>query len=210
MNFITRFFFIIIICSSFFSCKNEAKSTVENAVNNSKESVIVPVAEKKEIKKNELSKEVEDQVNSVMLKSMVTPELKTFSSMLVTTGLVDMLSKTEGPFTVIAPSNEAFDSLDKLQMKELINTANKDELVRLIKSHVIEGSLDSAALVQKIKEGNGSYEIISMSGTTYIASMEDSNIVITDNKGVAAQIGKSDIKGSNGVVHVLDKVLGAN
>ncbi len=205
MNFIARFFFFIIISSAFFSCKNEGKSTIENVDNGSKESVTVPIPEKKE-----LTPELEDQVNSVMVKSMVTPELKTFSSLLVTIGLADILSKKEGPFTLIGPSNEAFASLGELQMKELLNTANTDELVRLVKSHVIEESLDSTTLVQKIKEGKGSYEIISMSGATYIASIEGTTIVVTDIKGVAAQIRKSDIKGANGVVHVLDKVLGVN
>lgn len=202
MNFITRFLFFIIICSAFFSCKNEVKSTVENG---STETVVVSIPEKKE-----LTKEDEGQLNSVMVKSMFTPELKTFSSMLVTIGLVDILSEQEGPYTIIGPSNEAFNSIGKLQMNELLNTANKDGLLRLIKSHVIEGNLDSATLVQKIKEGKGSYELISMSGATYIASREDSFIVITDVKGVAAKIGKSDIKGTNGVVHVLDKVLEVN
>ncbi len=205
MNFIARFFFFIIISSAFFSCKNEGKSTIENVDNGSKESVTVPIPEKKE-----LTPELEDQVNSVMVKSMVTPELKTFSSLLVTIGLADILSKKEGPFTLIGPSNEAFTRLGELQMKELLNTANTDELVRLVKSHVIEESLDSTTLVQKIKEGKGSYEIISMSGATYIASIEGTTIVVTDIKGVAAQIRKSDIKGANGVVHVLDKVLGVN
>jgi uncharacterized surface protein with fasciclin (FAS1) repeats len=97
-----------------------------------------------------------------------------------------------------------------LQMKELLNMANIDELVRLIKGHVIEGNLDSTTLIQKIKEGKGSYEIISMSGAIYVASREGETIVITDVKGVSAQIGKRDVKGANGVVHVLDKVLGLN
>jgi uncharacterized surface protein with fasciclin (FAS1) repeats len=205
MNFITKFFFFIIISSAFFSCKNEGKSSTENVDNDSKESVIVPVPEKKE-----LTTELEDQMNSVMVKSMVTPELKTFTSMLVTVGLADLLSKKEGPFTIIGPSNEAFTRLGQLQMKELLNTANKDELLRLIKSHVIEENLDSASLVQKIKEGKGSYKIISMSGAAYTVSQEGTEILITDVKGLAAQIGKSDIKGTNGVVHVLDNVLGVN
>jgi uncharacterized surface protein with fasciclin (FAS1) repeats len=207
MNIIARFLFFIIISSAFFSCKNEGKSTIENVDNDSKESLIVPVSIPE---KKELTTKLEDQVNSVMVKSMVTPDLKTFTSMLVTVGLVDMLSKQEGPFTIIGPSNEAFTRLGQFQLNELLNTANKDELIRLIKSHVIEGNLDSTTLVQKIKEGKGSYEIVSMSGTTYTVSREGTEIFITDVKGVAAQIGKSDIKGANGVVHLLDKVLGMN
>jgi uncharacterized surface protein with fasciclin (FAS1) repeats len=205
MNSIARFFFFIIICSAFFSCKNDVKSTVDNLDNISSESVLVPVSEGEK-----LSTGLENQMNSVMVKSMITPELKTFSSMLVTTGLVDMLSKKEGPYTIIGPSNDAFTRIGQLQMKELLNMANIDELVRLIKGHVIEGNLDSTTLIQKIKEGKGNYEIISMSGAIYVASREGETIVITDVKGVSAQIGKRDVKGANGVVHVLDKVLGLN
>ena len=205
MIFIARFFCLIFICSAFFSCKNEGKSTAEDIDNDPQESVITPVPEKKE-----LVKEVVDQENSVMLKSMITPELKTLSSMFVTTGLSDILSKKGGPFTIIGPSNDAFTSLGQLQMNDLLNAANEDKLVVLIKGHVVEESLDSATLVQKIKDGNGSYKIISMSGATYTASREGTEIVITDINGVVARLGKSDIKGANGVVHVVDKVLGVN
>ena len=205
MNFIARFFFFITICSAFFSCKNDVTSTVENIDNRSTIPVVVPVSDAEK-----LTTELEDPVNSVMVKSMMTLELKTFSSMLVTTGLGDMLSKKEGPYTIIGPSNDAFTRLSQSQMKELLNTANKDELVRLIKGHVIEGNLDSETLVQKIKEGKGSYEIISMSGAIYVASIEGDTIVITNAKGIEAQIVKNDIKGVNGVVHVLDKILGVN
>jgi uncharacterized surface protein with fasciclin (FAS1) repeats len=210
MNFIARFFFFITICSAFLSCKNEVKSSIENVDNTSTESVIVPVPERKEQIKKEQTKEVKGQINSVMLKSMITPELKTFSSLLVTIGLGDMLSKKEGPFTIIGPSDEAFNRLGQLQMKELLNTANKDELVRLIKGHIIEENLDSATLVQRINKGMGSYEITSMSGEIYIASLDGSTIVITNVKGVIAQVGKSDITAANGVVHILDKVLEVN
>tara|TARA_R110002110_G_scaffold61285_5_gene172224 strand:+ start:168 stop:785 length:618 start_codon:yes stop_codon:yes gene_type:complete len=205
MNFITRFFSFIIICILFSSCKNEVKSTVENVDNGSTEAVINPIPEMKEIKVV-----IESEMNSVMVKSMITPELKTFSSMLVTTGLVEMLSKKEGPFTIIGPSSEAFTRLGQLQMTELLNTTHKDELVRLIKSHIIDGNLDSETLVQRIKEGRGSYEIIAMSGATYIASRDGEIIILTDVQGVSGQIEKSDINASNGVVHVLDTVLGLN
>jgi uncharacterized surface protein with fasciclin (FAS1) repeats len=205
MKFSSRFFFFLLICFTSFSCKNETNSTVENVDKSLKESDIVPVPKKKE-----LTTELNDQVNSVMVKSMITPELKTFTSMLVTTGLVDMLSKKEGPYTVIGLSNEAFSNLDPLKMRELLNTANKNELIKLIKGYIIEGNLDAATLIQKIKAGNGSYQIVSMSGATYNASREGETIIITDVKGADAKIGKSDIKGANGVVHVLDKVLGVN
>lgn len=179
-------------------CKNEGKE-------NSSEPEL-----KQKTEKTPLTIEENKQVNSVLTKAMVTPELKTFVSMVITAEQSDMLSKSEGPYTVLAPSMKAFKSLDETRMKFLLNPVNKEVLVTLIKSHIITGTLDSATLVQNIKSANGSYKIVTQSGATYQATMEGTDIVITDVKGTKAVIGKSDIQGSNGVLHVLDAVLVAN
>ena len=217
MNFISKVFLFIFISSAIISCKSEGKRIVENADNDPKEMVVVSSSEKKEQPKEqpkeqtkEQPKDIKNQMNSVMLKSMVTPDLKTFSSMLVTVGLADMLAKNEGPFTLIGPSNEAFATLGELKTQALLNTSNQNELVLLIKSHLIEGALDTETLTQKIKDGNGSYEITTMSGVIYMATLEGTTVVLTDAKGASAQVEKSDVKGFNGVVHVLDAVLGVN
>ena len=217
MNFISKVFLFIFISSAIISCKSEGKRIVENADNDPTEMVIVSSSEKKEQPKEqpkeqtkEQPKDIKNQMNSVMLKSMVTPDLKTFSSMLVTVGLADMLAKNEGPFTLIGPSNDAFSSLGELKTQALLNTSNQNELVLLIKSHLIEGALDTETLTQKIKDGNGSYEITTMSGVIYMATLEGTTVVLTDAKGASAQVEKSDVKGFNGVVHVLDAVLGVN
>ena len=213
MNFISKVFLFIFISSAIISCKSEGKRIVENADNDPKEMVVVSSSEKKEQPKEqtkEQPKDIKNQMNSVMLKSMVTPDLKTFSSMLVTVGLADMLAKNEGPFTLIGPSNEAFATLGELKTQGLLNTSNQNELVLLIKSHLIEGALDTETLTQKIKDGNGSYEITTMSGVIYMATLEGTTVVLTDAKGASAQVEKSDVKGFNGVVHVLDAVLGVN
>ena len=203
MRFIASFVCLLIAGSTLFSCKEKVKSHSEGVEKGTEKTIVVPVPEKKELTQEEV-----EQVNSVMLKSMVTPELKTFTSMLVTAGLSDLLSKEKGPFTIIGPSNQAFSAMGQVKMEELLNSANIDKLTTLIKGHVIKGDLDSTTLVQKIKDGNGSYKIITMSGATYIASREDTAIIMTDAAGTVAQLGKSDIKGSNGVVHVVDKLLG--
>ena len=174
MNFISKVFLFIFISSAIISCKSEGKRIVENADNDPTETVVVSSSEKKEQPKEqtkEQPKDIKNQMNSVMLKSMVTPDLKTFSSMLVTVGLADMLAKNEGPFTLIGPSNDAFATLGELKTQALLNTSNQNELVLLIKSHLIEGALDTEMLTQKIKDGNGSYEITTMSGVIYMATL---------------------------------------
>ncbi len=155
-----------------------------------------------------LSVEEKNQVNSILAKAMATKELKTFVSMLVTAQLTEMLTKQKGPFTILAPTNEAFNKLPKEKLNTVLKQSNKELLVALLKSYIIEEKMDSASLVQTIKKNGGKITINSMSGDTLTASMKDSNIVIMDTKGTKAIIGKSDIIGSNGVLHTLDTVLG--
>lgn len=198
MKSIYRIFFLFALTLALFSCKNDTKETVQ-------EGEVIPVVEKKV-----LTQEEKNQVNSVLTKAMVTPEIKTFVSMLVSAGLTDMLIKEKGPFTIIAPSNDAFIALDKTKMNFLLNPVNKEAVTTLLKGHLISGNLDSATLVQNIKSANGSYKIISLSGSTYNATREGTDIVLTDAQGVKAVVGKSDIIGSNGILHVLNAVLGVN
>ena len=193
MKYFFRFLCLLGLTLVLFSCKNETKEEMqkENAIPEKK---VLTEVEKK-------------MVGSVMTKIMSTAELKSFASFIVATGLTDMLFKEEGPFTIIGPSNEAFNQIEQQKMKGWLNPKNKEQVVKLVKSHIIKGSLDSATLVQNIKEANGSYKIVSLSGSSYTASKDGIDIVITDSNGEKAIIGKSDILGSNGIVHVLDNVL---
>ncbi len=186
------------IILSLFSCKNESKDV-------SPETVKENLQKKVEAQTPEMKK----QINSVMTKAMVTPELKTFTSALVSAGLTDLLSTDEGPFTLIAPNNEAFDQLNKTDLNALLDPQNKGRLTLLLKNHIVKGNVDSAKMVQNIKSGNGSYSLETLSGTKLIATMKGTDIVIKDSKGREAVLGKSDITGSNGVVHVLDTILGS-
>ena len=184
------------IILSLFSCKNESKDV-------SPETVKENLQKKVEAQTPEMKK----QINSVMTKAMVTPELKTFTSALVSAGLTDLLSTDEGPFTLIAPNNEAFDQLNKTDLNALLDPQNKGRLTLLLKNHIVKGNVDSAKMVQNIKSGNGSYSLETLSGTKLIATMKGTDIVIKDSKGREAVLGK--ITGSNGVVHVLDTILGS-
>ena len=208
MNFSSNFLFVTLIYLSLFSCKNEVKDDTGNEAKSPSSSMVdaTPVGSRTTI---EVDSEVRNViVNSIMLKSMITPELKTFSSMIVSAELADLLSKEKGPFTLIGPSNDAFkSSLGQIEMKDLLNAANKDGLVRLVQSHVFKGDLDKVNLGRKIKEGRGSFQIVSMSGSSYTVSRKGEDILFTDQNGVSAQILKGDIKAINGVVHTIDRVF---
>lgn len=204
MKLIYRAICLLGITVVLFSCKNETKSASPDGETILAKKEVVETPEKKD-----LSVEEKNQVNSVLMKAMVTPELKSFVSLMVSAGVTDMLAKNQGPFTIFAPSNEALKTLGDATMKGYLNPENKANLEKLINSHIVKADLDSTVLVQKIKSGNGSYALKTLSGETLTASREGTNIVLTDAAGTKATIGKSDITGGNGVVHVLDNVLGA-
>lgn len=183
------------------SCKNEVKDQ-ENTSTEKTEITEVKKAEKKELTADDF-----ERINSVMSRLMATPELKKYTSFVVTAGLTEVLAQQKGPYTVLAPSNAAFDSLDVEKTNFYLNPKNKEKLVNLLKSHIVEGNIDSAVMLQDIKKHSGRLMMKTLSGGSLTASTKQMDIVITDEKGNKALIVKSDINGSNGVIHVLNAVL---
>jgi uncharacterized surface protein with fasciclin (FAS1) repeats len=125
-------------------------------------------------------------------------------------GLVETL-KGAGPFTVFAPTNEAFAMLPAGTVDNLLKPENKDMLVKILTYHVVSGSWDFDKIAKAIKDGNGKAEITTVSGGKLWAMMNGSkNIVLKDEKGNVANISTYDVMQSNGVIHVIDKVLMPN
>lgn len=200
MKRVTQLFFSVLVFSSFFACKNDKKETIKV-----EDEIIKEAPQKVQQVKKELTVEEKERLNSVMSKLMVTGETKNYASALVTTGLTEMLSKNEGPYTIFAPSNAAFDSIPAEKKKNLLNVKNKEALSTLLKNHMVEGDVASSALLQKGKGGSNTLKTLGGKTLTVVKSGMD--IMIEDENGNKALVGKSDINGSNGVVHVLDKVL---
>ncbi|WP_339831162.1 fasciclin domain-containing protein [uncultured Altibacter sp.] len=195
----------LLVFVTLLSCKNDAK---ESTGDTSGETTQV-VSEKPVVKERKIPTEAEKkQAKSVLSKLMVTPELKAFTSFLVSAQLTDLMMKDEGPYTVLAPTNEAFDNLEEELRNGLFRRENKDQLSAILKNHIVSGSLDSATLFQNSKSGN--YTLTNLNGETLTVTKEGNDIVISSASGVQAKIGKSDIHGSNGVVHVVDAVFVAN
>jgi uncharacterized surface protein with fasciclin (FAS1) repeats len=117
-----------------------------------------------------------------------------------------LLSDQKGPFTVFAPTNTSFDSLNIEQKKFYYNPNNKEALTTLIKSHIVEGNFDSATIVQEVNK-KGKLKLKTLAGGNLIATKKGMDILISDGKGEKAVLQKSDIQGSNGVVHVIDAIL---
>lgn len=120
--------------------------------------------------------------------------------------LVDVLS-SKGPFTVFAPTNEAFAKLPKGTVETLLKPENKATLQAVLTYHVVAGTLDSKAVVEAITKGKGSVTLTTVQGGKLIASLSGKNVILTDEKGNKSTITEVDIISSNGVIHVIDTVV---
>jgi len=115
--------------------------------------------------------------------------------------------KSEGPFTVFAPTNAAFDKLPAGTVESLLKPEAKADLAGILTYHVVAGNLDAAAVVAAIKGGNGKAEVTTVNGGKLIASLEGDKVILTDAKGGKSTVVATDLKGSNGVIHVIDTVV---
>jgi len=121
-------------------------------------------------------------------------------------GLVDTLQGT-GPFTVFAPTNDAFKKLPAGAVDNLLKPENKDALTKVLTYHVVAGRLSSADLRKEIKAGNGMASLKTVAGGTFTASMKGNDIMLKDEKGGWAKITQANVFQSNGVIHVIDTVV---
>jgi uncharacterized surface protein with fasciclin (FAS1) repeats len=122
-------------------------------------------------------------------------------------GLVDTL-KGDGPFTVFAPVNRAFEALPPGTVDKLMQPENRAALTSILTYHVVPGRLDSAALRARVARGGGMTELETVNGEKLtIRSNGPSNLVVEDAHGGVATISIYDVYQSNGVIHVVTRVL---
>lgn len=121
-------------------------------------------------------------------------------------GLVDTL-ESAGPFTVFAPTNEAFAKLPAGTVDTLLKPENKATLVKILTYHVVPGRLSAKDIMKLIKAGHGKAELKTVSGGTLTATSMDGKIMLTDEKGGMATVTIPNVFQSNGVIHVINAVL---
>ena len=121
-------------------------------------------------------------------------------------GLVDTLSGA-GPFTVLAPVNAAFAELPADTLQALMQPQNKDRLARILACHVVPVEAFSSDIVGMIQADGGTHAIQTVGGCVLQASVQNGNVVLTDEQGRSATVTIADVDQSNGVIHVIDRVL---
>ena len=115
--------------------------------------------------------------------------------------------QSEGPFTVFAPTNAAFDKLPEGTVATLIKPENKEQLQTILKYHVVSGKWSAEAILGLIEKGDGKAMIETVSGGTLTAWLKGSDVYVTDENGNSAKVTIADVNQSNGVFHVVDAVL---
>jgi uncharacterized surface protein with fasciclin (FAS1) repeats len=121
-------------------------------------------------------------------------------------GLVETL-EGPGPFTVFAPTNEAFSKLPAGTVDMLLKPENKDTLTKVLTYHVVAGRLSAADLKKQIKAGNGTAQLTTVEGGKLWASLQGDSIMLKDEKGGTALVTIPNVFQSNGVIHVIDAVV---
>jgi uncharacterized surface protein with fasciclin (FAS1) repeats len=121
-------------------------------------------------------------------------------------GLVDTLSG-KGPFTVFAPTNEAFAKLPAGTVENLVKPENKAALTKILTCHVVAANAMSTAINKMIKDDGGAHKVKTVGGCMLTVKNVGGKIEITDEKGQTAHVTIADVKQSNGVIHVIDTVL---
>lgn len=121
-------------------------------------------------------------------------------------GLVETLA-SPGPFTVFAPVNDAFAALPAGTVDTLLLPENKDALTKVLTAHVVAGDLKAADLIAEATANGGTATLTTVSGDTLTFAVEGGAAVVTDESGGKATVTIADVNQSNGMIHVVDKVL---
>jgi uncharacterized surface protein with fasciclin (FAS1) repeats len=135
-----------------------------------------------------------------------SPINKTLVAAVKAGGLVDTLN-SPGPFTVFAPTDDAFAKLPAGTVDTLVKPENKETLDKILTYHVVAGKISSKQLAAMIRKGGGKTTLKTVQGEDLTATMSGNRIMLTDAKGGMATITTADVFQSNGVIHVIDTVL---
>ena len=143
---------------------------------------------------------------TIVENAMNSPDHTTLVTAVKAAGLVDTLSGP-GPFTVFAPTNEAFAKVPRSDLEGMLNQSNHATLRKVLTYHVVPGAYDRAAILSAIKDGGGKATLTTVQGEPLIVTMSGGQFILTDAHNGNAHVTIADVYQSNGVIHVIDTVL---
>jgi uncharacterized surface protein with fasciclin (FAS1) repeats len=143
---------------------------------------------------------------NIVQNAMNSKDHTTLVAAVKAAGLVDTL-QGKGPFTVFAPTNEAFAALPKGTVDDLLKPENKDKLVKILTCHVVAAKAMSSDVMSMVKEDGGKHVVDTVGGCKLTLKDDGGKVTVTDENGNTANVTIADVVQSNGVIHVIDKVL---
>lgn len=184
---------------SFSSCNdNDRKADNDQMLNDS-----IRMAEENRLEQERMEREN----SSVFAMVQEDTVLTTFSGNLESNELSQDFMENEGPYTIFAPSNVAYQSLSAEEREMYNDPMNRDENNARLYYLVVDDEITAADLRSEVQANNGTYTLTTMQGEDLIVTLEADAVVLTDPSGKKAKIIETDIDASNGVVHVIDAVL---
>ena len=135
-----------------------------------------------------------------------------FSTLVTALKAADLVGalQGDGPFTVFAPTNDAFAKLDSNTLSSLLEAKNQKALANILTYHVISGKLTATDVVSALESGNGSVDLTALNGQVINVMQKDGKIWLKDLNGNYSEIVATDVMGSNGVIHVINTVAMPN
>ncbi len=143
---------------------------------------------------------------NIVENAMNSADHTTLVAAVVAAGLAETLMGP-GPFTVLAPTNEAFAKLPAGTVESLLLPENKDQLVKILTCHVIAGNAMAADIMGMVDADGGMHKVSTVGGCEFTLTTKDGKVMIEDGMGNVATVTIADVKQSNGVIHVIDTVL---
>jgi uncharacterized surface protein with fasciclin (FAS1) repeats len=144
--------------------------------------------------------------NTIAEVAMSNSNFTTLVTAVKAANLADTLMSA-GPFTVFAPTNDAFAKLPAGTVDNLVKAENQAALAGVLKYHVVSGNVSAKDLLKLIKKGNGSAILTTVQGDKLTAKTDGKMVMLTDAKGSTVNVIMADVKASNGVIHAIDNVL---
>lgn len=185
------------VCALIFStsCKDNAKET--------------EAEQDMEMTEEVVEMEMEEEVMEMPTIAGVAMSNDNFSTLVAGVKAADLAEtlNSEGPFTVFAPTNDAFAKLPEGTLDKLLMAENKEMLKSVLTYHVVSGKVDAATLMQAIKDNNNAYMIKTVQGDMLTAMMKDGNVMLKDGKGNMSKVVMTDVEASNGLIHAIDAVV---
>jgi uncharacterized surface protein with fasciclin (FAS1) repeats len=134
---------------------------------------------------------------------------KDFSTLVTALKAADLVGalQGDGPFTVFAPTNDAFAKIDATTLNSLLEEKNQKALANILTYHVVSGKLTASDVVAALEKGNGSVELTALNGQVISVMQKDGKIWLKDSNENYSEIIATDVMGNNGVIHVINTVV---